>query len=84
MEFCTFKFKEEFRPDLGPWLADVVVDSKYQKQGIGKELIARTHQAAGSHTTLILLSAPKAQTYYPHIGLLQHPSAWTIPPRPNA
>lgn len=37
--FCTFKLKEEFRPDLGPWLADVVVDSKYQKQGIGKMLV---------------------------------------------
>ena len=29
----------------------------------------RTHEAAGIHTTLILLSAPKAQTYYPHVGL---------------
>ncbi|OJV16124.1 MAG: GNAT family N-acetyltransferase [Alphaproteobacteria bacterium 33-17] len=37
--FCTFKLKEEFRPDLGPWLADVVVDPKYQKQGIGKMLV---------------------------------------------
>lgn len=37
--FCTFRFKEEFRPDLGPWLADLVVDPKYQKQGIGKMLL---------------------------------------------
>jgi ribosomal protein S18 acetylase RimI-like enzyme len=66
------------------YLSDLAVDTQFQRLGIGKELIARTHQAAGSHTTLILLSAPKAQTYYPHIGLLQHPSAWTIPPRPNA
>ena len=37
--FCTFKLNEEFRPDLGPWLADVVVDPKYQNQGIGKMLV---------------------------------------------
>ncbi|MCY3005655.1 MAG: GNAT family N-acetyltransferase [Planctomycetota bacterium] len=66
------------------YLSDLAVDAQFQRQGIGKELIARTHRAAGSHTTLILLSAPKAQTYYPHIGLIQHLSAWTIPPTPNA
>ncbi len=37
--FCTFKLKEEFRPDLGPWLADVVVAPQHQKQGIGNMLI---------------------------------------------
>ena len=36
---CTFKLKEEFRADLGPWLADVVVAPKHQKQGIGKMLV---------------------------------------------
>ena len=37
--FCTFKLNEDLRPDLGPWLADIVVDPKYQKQGIGKMLV---------------------------------------------
>ena len=37
--FCTFKLKEEFRPDLGPWLADVIIAPKHQKQGIGKMLL---------------------------------------------
>lgn len=37
--FSTLKLKEEFRPELSPWLADVVVDPKYQKQGIGRMLI---------------------------------------------
>lgn len=37
--FSAFKLKEEFRPDLGPWLADVVVAPKHQKQGVGKMLI---------------------------------------------
>jgi hypothetical protein len=48
-------------------------------KGIGRELIRRTHEAAGLNTGLILLAAPKAQTYYPHIGLLKHQSCWTIP-----
>jgi GNAT superfamily N-acetyltransferase len=60
------------------YLSDLAVDQAYQGFGIGRELIRRTHEAAGVHTTLILLAAPKAQTYYPHIGMEQHPSAWII------
>jgi predicted N-acetyltransferase YhbS len=60
------------------YLSDLAVDQAYQRSGIGRELIRRTHEAAGVHTTLILLAAPKAQTYYPHIGMEQHPSAWII------
>jgi len=37
--FCTLQLNEDFRPDLGPWIADLVVDPKYQKQGIGKMLV---------------------------------------------
>ncbi|MEZ6121822.1 MAG: GNAT family N-acetyltransferase [Planctomycetaceae bacterium] len=58
------------------YLSDLAVDAAYQKQGIGRGLIRRTHSAAGEHTTLILLSAPAAVTYYPHIGMTQHPSCW--------
>jgi len=61
------------------YLSDVAVDEKFQRQGIGRELIRRTHEAAGLHTTLILLAAPKAQTYYPQIGMTQHQSCWIIP-----
>jgi len=61
------------------YLSDLAVDQDYQRQGIGKELIWRTHQAAGLRTTLILLSAPKAVTYYPHIGMTKHESCWIIP-----
>ena len=52
------------------YLSDLAVDEDWQRRGIGRELIKRTHEAAGVHTTLILLSAPKAQTYYPHVGLV--------------
>ena len=60
------------------YLSDLAVDEKYQRQGIGRELIRRTHEAAGLHTTLILLAAPKAQTYYPHVGMARHESCWII------
>jgi GNAT superfamily N-acetyltransferase len=65
------------------YLADLAVDEKFQRQGIGRELIARTHQEAGPQTALVLLAAPKAQSYYPHVGLTQHPSCWFIPPAPR-
>ncbi len=42
------------------YLSDLAVDVAYQKQGIGKELIRRTHEAAGPQTTLILLAAPES------------------------
>jgi ribosomal protein S18 acetylase RimI-like enzyme len=60
------------------YLADLAVDVAYQRRGIGRELLTRTHAAAGTHTSLILLSAPKAQTYYPHIGMRRHDSCWVI------
>jgi GNAT superfamily N-acetyltransferase len=63
------------------YLSDLAVDVAFQRRGIGKELIARTHAAAGHHTSLILLAAPGAASYYPHVGLQQHPSCWLVPRR---
>ena len=60
------------------YLSDLAVDQTYQGRGIGRELIGRTHEAAGTNTSLILLAAPKARTYYPHIGMESHDSAWVI------
>ena len=51
------------------YLSDLAVDEAYQRQGIGKRLIAETHLAAGPDTTLILLAAPAARDYYPRIGM---------------
>lgn len=53
------------------YLSDLAVDEQYQKQGIGKELIRLTKAQCGKDTTLILLAAPKAALYYPHIGMDQ-------------
>jgi GNAT superfamily N-acetyltransferase len=60
------------------YLSDLAVDEAFQRQGIGKELIRQTHLAAGLKTNLILLAAPKAETYYPHIGMVRHNSCWRI------
>jgi ribosomal protein S18 acetylase RimI-like enzyme len=62
------------------YLSDLAVDVEYQRQGIGRELVRRTHELAGLATRLILLSAPAAQTYYAHIGMRRHNSCWTIDP----
>lgn len=59
------------------YLSDLAVDTEFQRRGIGKELIRRVHAEAGLDTNLILLAAPKAATYYPHIGMVQHGSCWT-------
>jgi ribosomal protein S18 acetylase RimI-like enzyme len=60
------------------YLSDLAVDVAFQRRGIGRELIRRTHVTAGLATSLILLSAPQAETYYPHIGMRRHESCWRI------
>ncbi|MEM7477478.1 MAG: bifunctional GNAT family N-acetyltransferase/class I SAM-dependent methyltransferase [Planctomycetota bacterium] len=62
------------------YLSDLAVDQEFQRQGIGQELMRHTRQAAGAEATLILLAAPKAQSYYGHVGMELHPSCWTLKP----
>jgi predicted N-acetyltransferase YhbS len=61
------------------YLSDLAVKQSHQKRGIGTELMRRTQQAA-PRATLILLAAPAAREYYPHVGMKQHPSAWMLAP----
>lgn len=61
------------------YLSDIAVDTDYQRTGIGRELIRLTQSKLGSKAKLILLAAPKAESYYPRIGFEQHHSAWIIP-----
>lgn len=53
------------------YLSDLAVNIKFQKLGIGKELIRQT-KAAAPLAKLILLSAPAAIEFYPKIGMKQH------------
>lgn len=59
------------------YLSDLAVDEAWQRRGIGQELLATLKQALHPQCKIILLAAPQAVDYYPHIGFTQHPSAWT-------
>ena len=60
------------------YLSDLAVDAAFQRRGIGKQLIDFSHDHAGRQTTLVLLSAPAAREYYPHIGMTRHDSCWIV------
>lgn len=59
------------------YLSDLAIDEKYQKQGIGKELIKFTKRET-LQAKLILLSAPKAVDYYPKIGMTQWEQCYVL------
>jgi GNAT superfamily N-acetyltransferase len=61
------------------YLSDIAVRREYQRQGIGQALIEATRQEA-PQAKIVLLSAPMAVSYYPHIGFSQHNSAWVLNP----
>jgi predicted N-acetyltransferase YhbS len=55
------------------YLSDLAVRLAYQRTGIGKELIRRTQAAGGAGTKVLLIAAPAAERYYPHIGFIEQP-----------
>ncbi len=59
------------------YLSDLAVRKSHQRQGIGKELMRRTQKACDP-ATIILLAAPAAEQYYPHVGFTHHPQAWRL------
>lgn len=60
------------------YLSDLAVDRAWQKKGIGRKLIDVTREKLGPLCKVILLSAPAAVNYYPHIGFTHHPQAWIL------
>jgi GNAT superfamily N-acetyltransferase len=62
------------------YLSDLAVRVSHQRKGIGRELIRRTQAVGGAKTTLLLLAAPAAEKYYPHVGFSHHPQAWLLSP----
>jgi GNAT superfamily N-acetyltransferase len=62
------------------YLSDLAVRASHQRSGIGKELIRHTQRAAGPQARLLLLAAPGATEYYPHIGFTHMPRAWIVGP----
>jgi len=61
------------------YLADLAVVKSHQQQGIGKRLVQETQAALGPRCMVVLLSAPDANEFYPHIGFDHHPRAWVLP-----
>ncbi len=61
------------------YLSDLAVARDYQKSGIGKALVHRVQEAIGDESMLLLLAAPEAMAYYPHIGFQKVERAWEIP-----
>ena len=60
------------------YLSDLAVDKKYQKKGIGKELIKRTKKEISDKSMLLLLSAPTAMEYYPKVNFIKSESAFIM------
>jgi len=60
------------------YLADLAVDEHYQQQGIGKRLIEETKERLKPGCMIVLLAAPKANTYYEHLGFEHNPRAWIM------
>jgi GNAT superfamily N-acetyltransferase len=61
------------------YLSDLAVRADYQRAGIGRQLIAETEKHLGDEAMLLLLAAPTAAEYYPHIGFTQVGNAWFKP-----
>jgi GNAT superfamily N-acetyltransferase len=68
---CSLQLNDGIRPDLKPWLGDLVVTPKYQKQGIGKMLIDTTKQKAfslGFKKLYLFTFDLTLVNYYVHLG----------------
>jgi GNAT superfamily N-acetyltransferase len=61
------------------YVSDLAVHAGYQRQGIGRALLAVT-RAAAPQARLVLLAAPAAVDYYPRLGFARHESAWHLAP----
>ncbi|MBM7842105.1 GNAT family N-acetyltransferase [Herpetosiphon giganteus] len=60
------------------YLSDLAVDQSYQKQGLGRQLIALTREKLGAQCSLVLLAAPAAADYYAKVGFESITNGWQI------
>ncbi|WP_207459417.1 GNAT family N-acetyltransferase [Azospirillum sp. SYSU D00513] len=64
------------------YLSDLAVDRDCQGRGVGRELMRRTRAEVGEGVACILLSAPKAVTFYEQSGLERHNQAFLFTHKP--
>jgi len=60
------------------YVSDLCVMEAYQRHGIGKKLLVLTKEQLHNGAKIILLAAPQARDYYPHLGFAKHDSAYTL------
>lgn len=60
------------------YLSDLAVEPDYQGRGIGQELIRLTRERLGPEVMVLLLAAPGAASYYPHIGFAPQTNGWSL------
>ena len=60
------------------YLADLAVDSGWQRRGIGRGLIRRVMARLAPGAKLVLLSTPEANGFYLSLGCRPHPHGWMI------
>lgn len=62
------------------YCSDLAVDRAFQGKGIGQRLLDATKAALHPKATLYLISAPKAVSFYEHIGMTRHDRCFAIMP----
>lgn len=68
---CSLRENDGIRPDLTPWIGSLVVDQKYQKQGIGIMLIDMALLKAkelGFEKLYLFAFDPTIPEYYQRLG----------------
>lgn len=68
---CSLRKNDGIRPDLTPWLGSLIVDPKYQKQGVGKMLVdvaAIKAKELGFKKLYLFAFDPTIPEYYQHLG----------------
>ena len=60
------------------YLSDLCVEVGWQGHGVGRALVAATKRAVGPECNLLLLSAPRAMTFYPRIAMDRAENAFVI------
>lgn len=60
------------------YICDLAIDADYQKQGIGRELLARVSGQYGPEVQWILRASKIAAQYYEHIGWKRIENGWFL------
>ncbi len=60
------------------YLSDLAVDPDYENSGIGKQLVQLTKETVGEQVMILLLSVPKAMSYYPKVGFAKENRGFII------